>query len=130
MILLKKLGAVLSICLFVLMLIGQSTRNDHGSGSAYAIGRLFGLVIVLAGLFYSTTWLLILSGRKHKVGRQAFAILWCVESILGILLGGFFVRGGHVQFGSIVVVLWLVSFYLTYRWLSKLRKEEFTGLPS
>ena len=130
MILLKKVGAVLSICLFVLMLIGQSTRHDQGSSPAYAIGKLFGLVIVLAGLFYSTRWLLILSGRKHKVGRQAFAILWCVEFVLGVLLGFAFLRGIGVLFGSIVIGLWSLSFWLTYRWLSKLRKEELTGLLS
>jgi hypothetical protein len=128
MILLKKAGAVLSICLFALMLIGQSTRHDQGTGPAYATGRLFGLVIVLAGLFYSTRWLLVLSGRKYKVGRQAFAILWCVESVLGILVGFVFLKGIGVLFGSLVVAVWSVSFWLTYRWLSKLRREELTGL--
>jgi hypothetical protein len=127
MILLKKVGAVLSISLFVLMLIGQYARHDQGSGLEDAIGRLFGLAIVLGGLFYSTRWLLVLSGRKYKVGRQAFAILWCVESVLGILLGFVFLKGVGVLFGSLVVVVWSVSFWLTYRWLSKLRREELTG---
>jgi hypothetical protein len=119
MLLLKKIGAVLSICLFVLMLIRQ-TRLDEPGYPGYAIGRLAVVVIALAGLFYSTRWLLILSGRKHKVGLQAFATLWCVESVLGVLLGFTFVRG-NVMFGSIVIVLWSISFWLTYRWLSRLR---------
>ena len=112
------------------MLIGQSTRHDQGSGLAYAIGRLVGLAIVLAGLFYSTRWLLILSGRKHKVGRQAFATLWCVESVLGIFLGFAFIKGIGLLFGTTVVVVWSASFWLTYRWLAKLRREEIMGVLS
>lgn len=109
------------------MLIGQTTRHDQGTGPAYATGRLFGLAIVLAGLFYSTRWLLVLSGRKYKVGRQALAILWCVESVLGILLGFVFLKSVSVPFGSLAVVVWSVSLWLTYRWLSKLRREELVG---
>jgi hypothetical protein len=126
--LLKKVGAVVSICLFVLMLLGQSTRHDPATGRADAIERLAIMVLTLVGLFYSTRWLLVLSGRKHKVGRQAFAILWCCESVLGVLLGFAFFRSvGHV-FGSIVIAVWCVSFWLTYRWLSKLRREELMGV--
>jgi hypothetical protein len=127
MILLKKIGAILSICLFVLMLLGQTTRPNLGGGSAYAIGRLAGLVIALGGLYYSTRWLLILNGRKHKVGRQAFAILWCAESLLGVLAGlgaVAFVPGRGSRIGLVMVVVWSVSLWLTYRWLSKIRQEE------
>jgi hypothetical protein len=128
MILLKKIVAVLFICLFALMLVGQGARHDQNTGPGYATGRLAGLVIVLAGLFYSTRWLLVLSGRKYKVGRQAFAILWCVESVLGILVGFVFLKGVAVLFGSLMLAARSISFWLTYRWLSKLRREELTGV--
>ena len=109
------------------MLLGQSTRHDPAGSRAEAIGRLLGLVIVLAGLFYSTRWLLVLSGRKHKVGRQAFAVLWCCESVLGVLLGLAFLRSIGLLVGSIIIVVSSVSFCLTYRWLSRLGKEDLTS---
>jgi hypothetical protein len=126
----KKVLASLSICLFIVMLLGQSVRQDHAArDTAYAVGRLAGLVIALAGLFYSTRWLLLLSGRRHKVGRQAFATLWCCESVLGILLGLFLVRSATVT-GLVITAAWSLSFWLTYRWLSKLRREDLIGLPA
>jgi hypothetical protein len=125
----KKTLAGICICLFVLMLLGQSTnRGGHGREDAYI--RLAVMILTLVGLFYSTRWFLILSGRTHKVGRQAFAILWCCESILGILLGFGIIQWGGVAFGIGAIAVWSLSFWLTYRWLSKMRKEELTSLPA
>ena len=125
MALLQKAGVIFLICLLIVMIIGQTTRDTGVS----PIAKLFILIGTLVALFYSVRWLLILSGRKYRVGSQAFAILWCIESILGVLLGLALFRGVGVLTGLAVILFWSASFWLTYRWLSKLRKQElvFTG---
>ena len=85
---LKKIIASVLILILTLMLInigaGQIARARSAGAS---IGQFMGFILVLFGLLFSTRWRLKLAGRTYKVGRQAFAVLWFCESVLGILIG-------------------------------------------
>jgi uncharacterized membrane protein len=121
----KKLVASALIVLFVLIAIGASgAKLPPAKSTAERIGQLTGYVLILLGLFFSTRWRLKLAGRTYKVGRQAFAVLWFCESILGILLGLVFISRVGIPFGAGMVVVWSLSLWATYRWLKRLRSHE------
>jgi len=56
----KKPLSIVLICLFALMLIGAITShsNEASNDSAYATGRLAGLLIDVVGLIASVRWYL------------------------------------------------------------------------
>jgi hypothetical protein len=87
----KKALAVIGIVIFSLMLISLPYSAQQNPAArvdyAYFIGQLVGIVLIIAGLFYSVRWYLKLGGHSYKLARQAWASILFAYSLVGALIG-------------------------------------------
>lgn len=124
----KKILAIVLIVLFTLMIIGQSsqagkTPHLHQGDVAGFLGEIIGYLLLYVGLYYSTKWLMKLSGRSYKVGRQTLAALlfWysCFAAFFGLTMMYL-----SVPFGAGVLVIWSGIAYVCRRWQKRLWAAE------
>ena len=138
----KKTLATVLIVFFVMILVTGITREIRVVGqqgshayTAEALDRLVGLYYelaallpVLMGLYYSTRWLMKLSGHSYKLGQQTWAALLFWYSALAVLLGltlSFGERNTTVlTIGAVMLVVWLSVAYACWRWRRSLRRQE------
>jgi hypothetical protein len=129
----KKTLAIILIVLFTLMIMGRSnqvgkTPHLQQGDVAGFIGEIVGYVLLYVGLYYSTKWLMKLSGHTYKVGRQTWAALLFWYSILAIFIGlmmPVYERNlSGLIFGGVMVVIWSLSAYACRRWQQRLRTAE------
>ena len=131
----KKTLATVLIVFFVMILVTGITRTIRVAAQqvshdyiAEALGRLAAFLLVLTGLYYSTRWLMKLSGHSYKLGQQTWAALLFWYSALAALLGltlSFVERNTTVlTIGAVMLVVWLSVAYACWRWRRTLRRQE------
>src|SRR6266853_2481316 len=88
----KKTIAIALIVLFALMIIGASNQAgrtpplQQGDLAGF-LGEIVGYLSLFVGLYYSTKWLMKLSGHTYKVGRQTWAALLFWYSVFAAFIG-------------------------------------------
>ena len=126
----KKTFAIILIVLFALIIMGQSYQVSktpylkQGDRAGF-LGEIFDYLLPYVGLYYSTKWLMKLSGHTHKVGRQTWAAILFWYSILAVLIGLMILVYERNVFGlissGVMVLIWSLSAYACRRWQQRLR---------
>jgi hypothetical protein len=127
----KKLLAALLIAFFTLTIIASpiSTRLHPPKDRAEAIGQLVGLVLMIAGLFYSVRWYIKLNGHTYKVARQAWASILFWYSTIGILMGLALRVSFSVIAGALMMTVWVLVGFACWKWRGRLRRAEAQQSP-
>ena len=127
----KKICANLLVALFVLMIIGAATRAGMvgpATNVSETLGRITGVLLMVAGLYYSARWSLKLSGHTYKVGSQTVATIVFWYSLFAVFVGltmPFYARNMFgFKYAVIMVVVWSTVAYVSKRWQQRLRTIE------
>lgn len=127
----KKICANLLVALFVLLIIGAASRAGMVGPAANVsetLGRITGVLLMVAGLYYSSRWSLKLSGHTYKVGSQTVATIVFWYSLFAVLVGltmRFYARNTFgFKYAVIMVVVWSTVAYISRRWQQRLRRIE------
>jgi hypothetical protein len=127
----KKICANLLVGLFVVMIIGAASRAGTVGPVASVsetLGRITGVLLMVAGLYYSARWSLKLSGHTYKVGWQTVATIVFWYSLFAVFVGlmmPFYARNMFgFKYAVIMVVVWSTVAYVSKRWQQRLRKIE------
>jgi hypothetical protein len=127
----KKICANLLVALFVLMIIGAASRAGIVGPAANlsdTLGRITGVLLMVAGLYYSARWSLKLSGRTYKVGWQTVATIVFWYSLFAVFVGlimPFYARNTFgFTYAVVMVVVWSTAAYVSRRWQQRLRRIE------
>ncbi len=127
----KKIFASLLVALFVVMIIGAASRAGIVGAAASVsetLGRITGVLLMVAGLYYSARWSLKLSGHTYKVGWQTVATIVFWYSLFAVFVGlimPFYARNTFgFKYAVIMVVVWSTVAYVSKRWQQRLRRIE------
>lgn len=127
----KKICAILLVALFVLMIIGAASRAGvvgPATNVSETLGRITGVLLMVAGLYYSARWSLKLSGHTYRVGSQTVATIVFWYSLFAVLVGllmPFYARNMFgFKYAVIMVLVWSTVAYGCRRWQQRLRAVE------
>jgi type II secretory pathway pseudopilin PulG len=128
----KKFLAGLLVAVFTLMTIASpsSTQLHPPKDAAEAVGQLMGLVLLIAGLFYSVRWYMKLDGHTYKLARQAWASILFWYSLLAILVGLGMAVTISVAVGATMTAIWACLGFVCWKWRGRLRRAEASGAVS
>jgi hypothetical protein len=127
----KKICANLLVVPFVLMIVGSASRAGivgPATNFSETLGRITGVLLMVAGLYYSAKWSLKLSGHTYKVGWQTVATIVFWYSLFAAFVGlimPFYARNTFgFKYAVIMVVVWSTVAYVSKRWQQRLRRIE------
>jgi hypothetical protein len=99
--------ALNSLSLVLIALPRTLQRNPFPRGDyAFLAGRLVGVWLIIALLFYSVRWYLQLNGHTYKLARQAWAWILLVYSLID-LIAVIFTRLQGIL-GIAIMLLWIL----------------------
>lgn len=131
MTIMKKVVANLLVALFVLLIVGAASRAGIVGPAVNVnetLGRITGVLLMVAGLYYSARWSLKLSGHTYKVGSQTVATIVFWYSLFAVFVGLLMPFYAQNMFGFkyavIMVVVWSTVAYISRRWQQRLRAVE------
>jgi hypothetical protein len=113
------------------MIVGAASRAGivgPATNVSETLGRITGVLLMVAGLYYSARWSLKLSGHTYKVGWQTVATIVFWYSLFAVFVGlmmPFYARNMFgFKYAVIMVVVWSTVAYVSKRWQQRLRKIE------
>ena len=126
----KKLlaDALIAVCSLGLLSANSQLSKAPAGNTAYLLGQLTGLLLLIAFFIFSVRWRIKLSGYRHTSGRQALSVFLIVFCSWGLLLTLYlmvaFAPTTLMAVPVVMAILYAGGLYLCIRWLKKLRKQD------